>query len=234
MRVLAIDSATNMAGVALVGDEAVIGETISNTGKTHSQRLLPMIAYLLEEAELELADLDGIVISGGPGSFTGLRIGMATAKGLAYASQKPLVTVSTLDSLALNMVGYPGLICPILNARKNEVYTALYRCKLGEKPEVITPYQVLKPTALIELLTNQKDEVVFLGDGVPVFGSSLLEGLGSKAKLAFPLESLPRAANLGWLGVQRLKEGQVADLESAKPYYIRSSEAEVKWQQKNR
>lgn len=233
MQVLAIESATNVAGLALVAEEKVIAEATLNTGKTHSQRLMPMLARLLEEAELELADLDGIVVSGGPGSFTGLRIGMATAKGLAYAAQKPLVTVSTLDSLALNCAGRSELICPILNARRNEVYSAVYRVDSPGELQFVMPYGALPPKELIAFFRQREEPVVFLGDGVPVFGDLLLQELGPRCELASPLDSLPRAAALGWLGIKKLKNGEVADLITAKPFYIRPSEAEVTWQQKN-
>lgn len=233
MQVLAIESATNVAALAIVEENAVIAEAILNTGKTHSQRLMPMLARLLKEAELELDDLDGIVVSGGPGSFTGLRIGMATAKGLAYASEKPLITVSTLDSLAYNLKGYPHLICPILNARRNEVYSAVYR-DAGEDLEMVMAYSALSPEELVRQLLPMEEPVIFLGDGVPVFGEFLQEKLGSRAQLATIFASLPKAAVLGWLGIKKLKGGQVADLVTAKPFYIRPSEAEVKWQQKNR
>ncbi|HHY59694.1 MAG TPA: tRNA (adenosine(37)-N6)-threonylcarbamoyltransferase complex dimerization subunit type 1 TsaB [Clostridia bacterium] len=233
MRVLAIESATNVAALAIVAEEAVIAEAVLNTGKTHSQRLMPMLARLLEEADLELEDLDGIVVSGGPGSFTGLRIGLATAKGLAYASGKPLVMVSTLDSLAYNLKGYPHLICPILNARRNEVYTAVYR-DAGEELTLVMSYAALPPAELVQRLRPLAEPVMFLGDAVPVFGAYLQEQMGSLARQATIFASMPSAAVLGWLGLQKLKKGQVADLATAKPFYIRPSEAEVKWQQKNR
>lgn len=233
MRVLAIESATNVAGVAVVAEHAVIAEAILNNGKTHSQRLMPVLARLLEEAELALEDLDGIVVSGGPGSFTGLRIGMATAKGLAFAGHKPLITVSTLDSLAYNVKGYPYLICPVLNARRNEVYTAVYR-DAGEDLEMVMPYAALAPAELVARLLPLPEPVMFLGDGVPVFGAFFQEQLGSRAQVATVFASMPRAAVLGWLGIKKLRNGQVADLVTAKPFYIRSSEAEAKWQQKNR
>ncbi|NLC77047.1 MAG: tRNA (adenosine(37)-N6)-threonylcarbamoyltransferase complex dimerization subunit type 1 TsaB [Clostridia bacterium] len=233
MQVLAIESATNVAGLAIVGEETVVAEATLNTGKTHSQRLMPMLARLLEEAELELADLDGIVVSGGPGSFTGLRIGMATAKGLAYAAQKPLVTVSTLDSLAYNCVGRPELICPILNARRNEVYSAVYRVNDPENFRFVMPYRALPPAELLEFLGQYEEQVLFLGDGVPVFGAYLREKLGNRCSLAAPVDSLPKAAVLGWLGLKKLRKGETADLVQAKPFYIRPSEAEVTWRQKN-
>lgn len=233
MQVLAIESATNVASLALVKEDRLIADNILNTGKTHSQRLMPMVAWLLEEAGLELKDLDGIVVSGGPGSFTGLRIGMATAKGLAYAGDKPLITVSTLDSLAFSLQGSKELICPVLNARRNEVYTALYRAPRGQDLELVLPHQAIGPADLCAVLQEIGEKIIFLGDGLEEFGDLFKEILKEQAHLASPLESVPRAANLGFLGIQKLKNGLMADLFGAKPVYIRPSEAEIKWRQKN-
>lgn len=231
MQVLAIESATNVASVAIVTEETIVAEVILNTGKTHSQRLMPLLANLMEEAELEVEDLNGIAVSGGPGSFTGLRIGMSTAKGLAYAAKKPLILVSTLEVLALNLIESPGLICPILNARKSEVYTALYK-KTNNELEELLPKKALAPAELVETLKTFSEKIVFSGDAVPVFGDFLLKNLGQKSSLAPPFLSVPRAANLGWLALKKYKKGEIEDLAAAKPFYIRSSEAEVKWKQK--
>lgn len=227
-----METATNVAGLAIMKNEEIIAEGTLNTGKTHSQRLMPMLAWLMQEAALQVTDMDGIVVSGGPGSFTGLRIGMSTAKGLAYAAAKPLVSVSTLDSLALNCRGRTEIICPILNARRQEVYTALYRVDNEGELTRLTAYQAWSPEKLVGVLAKLEEAVVFLGDGVPVYGSHLMAELGAQASLASPLDWLPRAGNLGQLGIRRLQEGEEADLFGAKPLYIRPSEAEVKWQQK--
>ncbi|HHX51423.1 MAG TPA: tRNA (adenosine(37)-N6)-threonylcarbamoyltransferase complex dimerization subunit type 1 TsaB [Clostridia bacterium] len=233
MRVLGLESATTVAGIALVEEEKVIAEVILNTRKTHSQRLMPMLAQLLEEAEVELADLDGLVVSGGPGSFTGLRIGMATIKGLAFACQKPVAVVSTLDSLALNLQGTPGLICPILNARRNEVYVSLYSFTDQGFLERCENYQAITPAQVVNMLSSRPGPVTFLGDGVGVYGQYLLEALGDRGQVASPLHNLPRATNLAWLGLERLKKGLAEDISSLRPFYIRPSEAEVKWRQRN-
>ena len=152
MRVLGIDSATLVAGMAVVDGERVIVEGFLQTRKTHSERLLPLIDFWLREAELSLSDLDGIAVTLGPGSFTGLRIGLATAKGLALGAGKPLLGIPTLDALALNLTGVPGFICPILDARKSEVYTAVYVSPEPGRLIRLTRYLAVSPVWLLDWL----------------------------------------------------------------------------------
>ena len=127
MIILSIDSSTPVAGVAVADGEQLLGEIFLNTKNTHLEKLLPLIQQLLQDLELSVEDLDAVAVTQGPGSFTGLRIGMATAKGLVQGADKKLIAVPTLDCLARNLLHYPGVICPILNAQKKQVYTALYR-----------------------------------------------------------------------------------------------------------
>ena len=127
MIILSIDSSTPIAGIAVADGEKLLGEVMINTKNTHSEKLMPMIERLLQELQLSVHQLDAIAVTQGPGSFTGLRIGMATAKGLVQGAGKKLIAVPTLDCLAYNLVHYPGMICPIMNAQKKQVYTALYR-----------------------------------------------------------------------------------------------------------
>ncbi len=152
LRVLGIDSATLVAGMAVVEGERVIVEGFLQTRKTHSERLLPLIDFWLREAELSLSDLDGVAVTLGPGSFTGLRIGLATAKGLALGAGKPLVGIPTLDALALNLTGVPGFICPILDARKSEVYTAVYVSPEPGRLIRLTRYMAVSPVWLLDWL----------------------------------------------------------------------------------
>lgn len=233
MRVLGLDSATNVAGIAIVDEERLVAEFFLNSGKTHSQRLMPMLDRLLTEADLTLADMDGLAVAIGPGSFTGLRIGLATIKGLAHVTGLPLVGVPTLDGLAWNAAGVPGTVCPVLNARKQEVYTALYEWQ-GEELRRLTDYLAISPEELIAMLEQRAGPVTFLGDGVPVYCKLLARRLGERARFAPKTHVLPRAAQVAELGLRRLREGKADDLHTVKPIYIRPSEAEVKWAQRQR
>ena len=188
MRVLAIDSSGLTASVAIVEEEVTIAEYTVNYKKTHSQTLLPMIDEMVKMTETDLDTIDAIAVAGGPGSFTGLRIGSATAKGLGLALDKPLIHIPTVDGLAYNVYGCEDLICPIMDARRNQVYTGMYTFswKAGEKEnqclrepvfQVLKMQMAISVEELIRRLNNYGRRVVFVGDGVPVYKNVLAEGL---------------------------------------------------------
>ncbi len=160
MRILGIESSSLVASVAIVTDGVLTGEYTMNYKKTHSQTLLPMLDELTRMLELDLETVDGIAVSGGPGSFTGLRIGSATAKGLGLALKKPLIHVPTLDAMAYNLWGTEALICPIMDARRNQVYTGVYQVK--SSLTVVKPQCAMDMGELIEEL-NEKNQPVIYG-----------------------------------------------------------------------
>ena len=188
MKILAIDSSGLTATVALVEDDRTIAEYTVDYKKTHSQTLLPMISEMMEMVEMDIASVDAIAVSGGPGSFTGLRIGSATAKGLGFALNKPLVHVPTVDALAYSVYGCQDIICPIMDARRNQVYTGLYTFSTkdsGTEENQVREYafrvlkmQMAAPVSdLIRRLNNYGRPVIFLGDGVPVYRDILIQHL---------------------------------------------------------
>ena len=218
MRVLAIDSSGLTATVAVVEDTQTIAEYTVNYKKTHSQTLLPMIDEMAKMVELDLSSIDAIAVAGGPGSFTGLRIGSATAKGLGLALDKPLVNVPTVDALAYSVYGCSDLICPIMDARRQQVYTGIYTFSYsaGKKDgeNLVEPvFQVLKMQMavsvadLIRRLNNYGRPVVFLGDGVPVYQELLAEGLRVPYSFAPSYMNRQRAAVVGALGIRYFKKG---------------------------
>lgn len=231
MIILSVDSATPVAGVAVIDQNKILAEKFLNTGNTHSEQLLPLIAQTLAELKFTLKDIDGIAVSIGPGSFTGLRIGLATAKGLAQVSGLKLVAIPTLDALAQNLVGTRGYICPILNARKGEVYTALYETKDGEINR-ITEYQAIKPQILCEQIKGLENKITFLGDGVFEYKELLISQLGGQARWPSINNLLPRASSLAILGLKKLQQGKTEDIFALLPFYLRKSEAELKWEAK--
>ena len=234
MRVLAIDSSGLTATVAVVEETQTIAEYTVNYKKTHSQTLLPMIAEMAKMIELDLSSIDAIAVAGGPGSFTGLRIGSATAKGLGLALDKPLIHVPTVDALAYNVYGCGDIICPIMDARRNQVYTGLYTfsSKAGEKPDsnLVEPvFQVMKMQMavsveeLIRRLNNYARPVVFLGDGVPVYQEMLSKGLKVPYSFAPSYMNRQRAAVVGALGIKYLKAGKFETAAEHRPEYLRMS-----------
>ncbi|MBQ8432274.1 MAG: tRNA (adenosine(37)-N6)-threonylcarbamoyltransferase complex dimerization subunit type 1 TsaB [Clostridia bacterium] len=168
MKILALDSTAQVATVALCEDERLLGEYTINNGNTHSETLLPMVESILQFFSITPADVDLFAISAGPGSFTGVRIGAATVKGLAFAHNKPCVGVSTLEALAYNLIGTNGLICPVMNARRKQVYTALFRCKDGIQ-ERLLPDSALSIEELDGILKEYSSESISLcGDGYAI------------------------------------------------------------------
>ena len=237
MRVLAIDSSGLTATVAVVEETQTVAEYTINYKKTHSQTLLPMIDEVVKMTELDLGTINAIAVAGGPGSFTGLRIGSATAKGLGLALNKPLIHVPTVDGLAYNVFGWEDIICPIMDARRNQVYTGIYTFskKAGEKEgrNLVEPvFQVIKMQMavsieeLAERLNRYRRPVVFLGDGVPVYENVLAEKLTVPYSFAPAYMNRQRAAVVGTLAIQYYKSGKFETAEEHRPDYLRVSQAE--------
>lgn len=234
MIILSIDSSTPVAGVAVSDGRQLLGEVTLYTKNTHSEKLMPLIQNLLQELGLTVKDLDGVAVTQGPGSFTGLRIGMATAKGLVQGAGKQLIAVPTLDCLAYNLVHYPGIICPIMNAQKKQVYTAIYRSK-RDGLERLSDYQAIAVEQLAAQLRDLQEDVWFVGDGVAAFAGEFAELLGEYCHFADGHQSMPRAGALAMLAAERAERQQFDDLYRTELIYIRKSEAEVQWEarQKN-
>lgn len=237
MKVLAIDSSGLTATVAIVEEDITIAEYTVNYKKTHSQTLLPMIDEMVKMTETDLDTIDAIAVAGGPGSFTGLRIGSATAKGLGLALEKPLIHVPTVDGLAYNVYGCEDLICPIMDARRNQVYTGMYTFskKAGEKEgtyllepvfHVMKMQMVVSVDELVRRLNNYGRRVVFLGDGVPVYANALEEGLKVPYSFAPAYMNRQRASVIGALGIRYYKAGKKESALEHRPEYLRVSQAE--------
>ena len=231
MKILGLDSSGIVASVAIVEDENLIAEYTVNYKKTHSQTLLPMLDELVKMTELDLDTIDAIAVAAGPGSFTGLRIGSATAKGLGLALKKPLVEIPTVDALAYNLYDSRALICPIMDARRSQVYTGIYRFQ--EHKLVTVEAQMAVPMAeMIEKLNARGEEVVFLGDGVPVFGKMIQENLKVPYSFAPAHVNKQRAAAVAALGGIYVKEGKIVTAMEHVPEYLRVSQAERERAQK--
>jgi len=229
MIILSIDSSTPVAAVAVVKDGVLLAEEMLNIGNTHSVQLMPMVAYALQQSQINIKEVDAVAVSQGPGSFTGLRIGMATAKGLAQGAGCKLITVPTLDALAQNMWGTNDLVCPILNAKKDEVYTAVYKFD-GQKMQLLSEYMATSPQDLAQNLLEKSANICFLGDGVPVYRTLLEEIMGEKASFAPLHKLLSNGASLAYVGYQKALLGEFAELYTAQPIYIRKCEAQIRWE----
>jgi tRNA threonylcarbamoyladenosine biosynthesis protein TsaB len=229
MRLLAVETSTPTGAVALLEDGRVVAESRLSVEGTHGGRLLATIDGLLGAAGWTVRGLDGLAIAVGPGSFTGLRIGISTVKGLAFATGTPLVAVPTLPALAwsLPFAAYP--LCPVLDARKGEVYAGLFGTARG-RLERLGPDRAVGPRALAEELAGEPGpagRVIFLGDGVAIYGEVFTDILGEAACLAPPGFRLPSAVSVGALGMEALARGEVVDPAALTPIYLRPSEAEL-------
>lgn len=224
MIILGIESASMVASVALVADGITMAEYTVNFKKTHSQTLLPMIDQMVSMVGLELKNLDGIAVSGGPGSFTGLRIGSATAKGLGLALNKPLLHVPTLDAMAYGFFGTSSLLCPMMDARRNQVYTGLYHCE--SELEILKPSCAMDIRELMEEINRQKEPVILLGDGVPVHQVVCENCLNVPFSFAPAHLNRQRAAAVAALGSVYLAEGKTETAAEHAPDYLRKAQAE--------
>lgn len=236
MRVLAIDSSGLTATVAIVENDQTIAEYTTNYKKTHSQTLLPMIDEMTKMVDADLMEIDAVAVAGGPGSFTGLRIGSATAKGLGLALDKPLIHVPTLDAMAYSLYGCEDIICPIMDARRKQVYTGLYSFShiknedgsLYDEPvfQVLRMQMAVSVEELIRHLNVYRRRVVFLGDAVPVYADILTEGLKVPYSFAPSFMNRQRAAVVGALGIRYYEAGRYETAAEFKPEYLRKSQAE--------
>lgn len=232
MRILALDSSGLVASVAIVDEDQTVAEYTVNYKKTHSQTLLPMLDEVVKMIELDLDTVDAIAVAGGPGSFTGLRIGSATAKGLGLALKKPLIHIPTAEGMAYNMYGVSGLICPIMDARRSQVYTGLYEFMEMNQKGIYNQFQVvedqmaLSVADLIQKLNTLGRPVTFLGDGVPVYQELLKEGLQVPYTFAPAHCNRQSGAAVGALGMEYLKAGKVEIAAEHEPDYLRVSQAE--------
>lgn len=234
MKLLALDSSGLVASVAILEDQELIAEYTVNYKKTHSQTLLPMVDEVVRMTETDLDGLDAIAVAAGPGSFTGLRIGSATAKGLGLALNKPLIPVPTLEGMAYNYYGYQGRICPMMDARRNQVYTGIYRFD-GDHFSVEADQMACPVEELTDRINKLAEEdgkkgreapVIFLGDGVPVYKDLIEERMKIPYALAPAQMNRQRAASAGRRAMDLAAEGKLETAAAHAPVYIRKSQAE--------
>lgn len=225
MRTLAVETATVTASCAVVEDGRVLGELNTSHAKTHSQQLVPMIQSLLELLDLKTDQIDLFAASIGPGSFTGLRIGIVTVKGMAFALKKPVCGVPTLDALAYSVNDFDGVVCPMLDARNSQVYTAVYRKNNGQFSR-ISDYLAIPAAELAGMLADYREEVLILGDGAPLHYETIKNMVQQPVWQADKALFLPRAACSALLAEKQVQSGNVSSPFELKPFYLRKSQAE--------
>lgn len=223
MRILAIDTSTVSCSVAVIEKREILSEITSGNGQTHSKHLMSMIHNCLELAGMELSGIDGFAFTTGPGSFTGLRIGISTALGLAAATDKPIAGVSGLDALAMQSAVPDMIICPMIDARRDEVYFACYRWIKDElvkdKAEHVLPPEIA--------INDMKSLVRFSGNGAMRYQSLIISNLGELARFAPECQNIIRASTIGWMGMKRFERNDVDDIFRFEPMYIRKPDAKI-------
>ena len=222
MKILALDSSAVVASVALCDGERLLAEYTLNNGNTHSETLLPMVECLFRHLGVTARDIDLFAVSSGPGSFTGVRIGAATLKGLAFASEKPCVGVSTLEALAENLVSLPALICPVMNARRSQVYTALFRSD-GQRLVRLMEDSALSIAELDEILAAYGEEVLFCGDGYDITLSAIEKTKTRPLPFRLRLQS---AYSVAQVALRHFEEGSYVKDQELTVTYLRPSQAE--------
>lgn len=225
MRILALETATLTASCAVVENGRVLGELNTSHAKTHSQQLVPMIQSLLELLDLRTSQFDLFAASIGPGSFTGLRIGIVTVKGMAYALNKPVCGVSTLDALAYSVNDFNGVVCPMMDARNDQVYAAVYRKSNGEFQR-ISDYHAVHITELAGMLADYREEVLILGDAAPLHYQIVKDTASHPVYQADKALFLPRAACSALLAEKQALSGVLSSPFELEPLYLRKSQAE--------
>ncbi len=247
MKILAIDTSTMLGGIAIMDESLLIAESRLNVRSTHSERLMTEIEHCLKQSGIKISDIDVFAVATGPGSFTGLRIGLSTVKGFSYATGKPIVSVPTLEALAWNFPYSKYPVCTMLDARKKEVYAALFKWDNENNPpsppfnkggmggfsggkfiKLINETSA-KPEefACDALRVTHDDKFIFAGEGAALYRDKIIEVMGEKAIFASPEKTVPSPANVAVLGLKKAKAGEFSEPVSLIPMYIRKSEAEV-------
>lgn len=224
MKILAVDTATESCSLAVLEFNRVLAEVTNAIRQTHSRRLMQMVAMLMQMTGITIHDIDGFAIANGPGSFTGLRIGLSTIKGLAAASKKPVVGISNLDALAHRFAFFDHFIYPLLDARKGEVYGAVYRYENG-KLKKLTEEKVFKPE---KSAFHFEQPCLFVGNGALLYQNIIKESAGRLASFADQYQYISNASAVGRLAVERFDSGNTDNIANLAPRYIRKSDAELK------
>ena len=224
MKVLAVDTSSVVATCAVLDEEKVLGEYSLNQEMTHSEKIIPMIKELMDSINLRPEDIDVFAGAVGPGSFTGLRIGIATIKGLAHVFDKPVVGVSTLEALAYN-IPFDGIVVPLIDARRERVFTGIYKWKDGKLVNLSEP-TILELDELLNIIQANYEKVLFNGDGTLVYKEKIVEKLKDKAQFAPISLNMARASSVGELSLLKWKEGKAENYFQLVPEYLRESQAQ--------
>ena len=230
MKVLSVDTSSVVATCAVLDEEKLLGEYTLNQDMTHSERLIPMIKVVMDSLGLNPWDIDLFAAAKGPGSFTGLRIGLATIKGLAHSVDKPVLGVSTLEALAFN-IPWANVIIPIMDARRDRVFTGIYSWENRKLSNMMEP-TIMEIEELLNFVDSNYEEVTFNGDGTFVFTDKIVKALGNKAYFAPVSQNMARASSVGELALLKWKAGCRDNYFDLVPDYLRESQAQIEFKKR--
>jgi tRNA threonylcarbamoyladenosine biosynthesis protein TsaB len=225
VKLLAIETSTMLGGAAILSDDMLIAESRINVKVTHSERIMTEMNRMLESSGLEIGDIDVFAIAIGPGSFTGLRVGLSTIKGLVYATGKRLVAVPTLEALAWNLPFSRHPVCPLLDARRKEVYAGIFKWADNSFARIMEEQAV----RLDDLLLKIKEPTIFTGEGSALYRDGIINAIGDRALFAQPQIMAPSPSSVAYLGMRKAQRGEFDNPVSLVPLYLRRSEAEIKF-----
>ncbi|RXT05195.1 tRNA (adenosine(37)-N6)-threonylcarbamoyltransferase complex dimerization subunit type 1 TsaB [Ammoniphilus sp. CFH 90114] len=224
MKILGIDTSNLVLSVAVMEEDKLLGEYTTNLKKNHSIRLMPAISLLMEELDVDPTDLTGIAIAHGPGSYTGTRMGVTTAKSMAWSLGIPLVGISSLEAVAGNAPYFPGRVCPMFDARRGQAYASLF-----ENGERVMKDQILLVEPWSEQLASEGTPVLFLGDDVALHRQMIVDKMGTLAVFGPAEWNVPRASYIARIGMEEIKAGRHVEVDTFTPQYLQLAEAESKW-----
>lgn len=231
MVILGIDTCSNVGSVALMDENKLIGEFNVNTSRTHSQKLMIIIKNMMDACDMKIDDIDAVAVSIGPGSFTGLRIGLATARAICHAKDKKLIGINSLDSLAQNQFHYNGYVMSLMDAQRKNLYGALYSFEGGEISQTVET-KIYSLDEAKDLIASMDKKVALVGEGAHMYADEFSEI--ENAEISSKTHVISKASSLCEIAVERYREGKFDDYYSLVPFYIRKSQAEVDYEKKQK
>jgi tRNA threonylcarbamoyladenosine biosynthesis protein TsaB len=223
MRVLGIETSTHSGSVAIIDGDTILGEIFLNVGPSHSEKLLPMVDWLLGSAGMKRNDIEGIAVSSGPGSFTSLRVGISTARGMAFSLGIPIVGVSSLEVLSRNLLHTPYVICTVIDARRKQVYAAFFRCT-DDKPVRLKEDCLINPNELVEMISA---ETLFVGNGALLYRDLIEKSLGDHAMFCSSSFNFPKASHCAQIAINKMRSDNKMEISQISPQYLSKADAEI-------
>ena len=228
MKILAIDTSTAVMGIALLDEEKVYSEMTTNVKRNHSIRLMPTIELLFQEVNWSPEEIDLIAVAKGPGSYTGVRIGVTTAKAFAWSLHKPIVGISTLEAMAYQNKEFQGYISPIIDARRGQVYSGLYKNE-PQNWQTVVEDRIILLSDWITMIKEKQEPVLFVGDDLKIHSDYIRQNIGNLANQSESFSHFPRASVIGRLAIEEIAQGRSENAYDFVPEYLQLAEAEVKW-----